>query len=232
MRSLLMFAATLTLLTAAARGQSLSESDIAKAVAYGKQFNSRPDFLRDGLKPKRFKIAGAFATDGTSKYITFYDDLDVISAAVAEANQKMRDLGSEELKSIPQTGLLFANVEIHARGLIPTGRLSRRYMDGRAHLVLKLGNQVIQPVQVGSYPTPPRSECRNTIYLWSVFGTYNFGVGTIVPVPLPCGPTEGKIAIEFGFRLTPDQMRQKATAILIDGDGKRHATDVDLAGLR
>src|SRR5258708_2497568 len=68
--------------------QSLSESDIGRAVGYGKQFNTRADLLRDGLKRKKFKIAGAFSKDGTSKYVTFYNDLDVISGMVAEANQK------------------------------------------------------------------------------------------------------------------------------------------------
>jgi hypothetical protein len=220
-------------LTLAISAETLSETQIRYAVANGKRFNSRSDFLKEGLKQKKVKIEGRLGRDSTSKYITFYDDLDVISAAVAEANQKMRDLTAEELHPIPISGLLFARVEIHAGGLLPIGRVSRKFMDGNTHLVLKIGDAVVQPVQAGSYPTPPKTECYDTLYLWSVFGTYNFAVSGLIPIPIPCGQyLPSKIAIEFAFRLSQEQVRQKATAILIDGTGKRYPVKVDLAKLR
>jgi len=210
--------------------KSFARSQIAEAVAYGKQFKSHQDFLKDGLKGKKFQIASAWAKDGISKYVTFYSDLDVISAAAATANQQMRALTEEDLMKIPRTDLLFANVELHARGALPVSKLNRRYTDGRARLVLKIRERLVQPLKDGFYPSPPKTECYNTLYLWSVFGTYNFAVGGIVPVALSCGPSgPSKFSLEFAFQLTPEQMRQKAEVFLIDGDGHRHKTQVDLS---
>jgi hypothetical protein len=226
---LLLSSLSLGMLTAA----TLTSDDVSRAVARGKRFNTRADFLKDGLKAKKIKIDGVMSRDGISKYVTFYDDSDVIAAAASEANQKMRDLSAEDLEKIPRTGLLFANVDLHARGMLPVKRLAKRYMDGRAHLVLKIGGSVIQPVQIGTYPTPPRSECYNTMYLWSVFGSYRFSVGGIVPIVIPCGELgPDKISIEFAFALTDEQLRaETAEVILIGGDGKRHSADVELSGL-
>jgi hypothetical protein len=213
--------------------QPLGQDQVSQAVARGKLYSCRADFLKDGLKSKKIKIDGAMARDGVSKYVTFYDDRDVIAAAAAEANQKMRDLSPVDIASIPHSGLLFANVEIHARGLIPTKRMAQRYMDGNAHLVLEIGDGVIQPVKIGTYPTPPKTECYNTMYLWSVFGNYNFSVGGLVPIAIPCGSVgPNKIAIEFAFALDEEQRRaKKAEVILLDGDGKRHSAEFDLATL-
>jgi len=44
-------------------------------------------------------------------------------------------------------GLLHAFVEVHARGAIPTSKLNRRYREQRAHLVLKIGDRVVQRVE-------------------------------------------------------------------------------------
>jgi hypothetical protein len=210
-----------------------SNLQIAEAVAFGKQFKSHKDFLKEGLKSKKFQIASAWGKDGISKYVTFYSDLDVISAATATANQQMRDLTEEQISKIPSTGLLFVNVELHARGALPVRKLNRRYTDGRARVVLKIGERLVQPVREGFYPSPPKTECYNTLYLWSVFGTYNFAVGGIVPLALPCGPSgPSKFSLEFAFQLTPQQMTQKAEVFLIDGDGGRHKTDVDLSKFR
>jgi hypothetical protein len=211
----------------------LPKSQIAEALAHGKQFKSHRDFLKEGLKSNKSQIASAWAKDGISKYVTFYDDLAVISAAAATANEQMRELTEQDIAKIPRTGLLFANVELQARGALPVSKLNRRYTGGRARLVLKIGERLVQPVKEGFYPSPPKTECYNTLYLWSVFGTYNFAVGGIVPVALPCGPAgPSKFSLEFAFQLTPEQMRQKAEVLLIDGDGHQHKTQVDLSRFR
>jgi ribosomal protein S13 len=213
--------------------QTLSEAQVSQAVEFGKRFNTRDAFIKEGLRRKKFQIASAWAKDGISKYVTFYNDCDVISAVGAEANQKMRELSRQDLEKVPRTGLVFANVELHARGVIPERKLNRRYTGGRAHLVLQIDGQVVQPVREGYYPTPPKTECFNTVYLWTVFGTYSFGVGGVVPLPLPCGPTgPSKFTLEFAFQLTDEQMKKKGAIILIDGDGNRHKTDVDLSKIR
>lgn len=211
-----------------ASAQQPPEPEVAAAVARGKAYTSRDAFLSRGLQDKRIAIS-------KTAQITFYDDSDVVAAAVAEANQKMRELSPEDLKQIPRSGLLFANVEIKAGRRGVGGRVSKsldRYMDGAAHLVLKVGDTVIQPVEIGSYPTPPKSPCYQTMYLWSAFGTLNLTVGGFVPINLPCPSQQpDKISIEFAFRLSNEQWRP-GEVILIDSSGARESAPVDLAKLR
>src|SRR5712692_7674909 len=83
---------------------ALSESDVKGAVAFGARFKSADQFLDDGLKPYKFKIAGVMATDGTSKYVTVLTDWTTIAAASADAHRRLRELTAEDIAKFPNTG--------------------------------------------------------------------------------------------------------------------------------
>ena len=126
---------------------SLNEAQIKQAIAYGARFKTEDEFFKSGIKGVRIKLASAMAMDGISKYATFFDDWNVIAAKSAAANQQMRELNPIGIQS---KGLLHVIVEIHARGTIGNGKLSRRYGKERAHLVLKIGERVVQPLAKGT----------------------------------------------------------------------------------
>lgn len=190
---------------ARAAGPVLTPEQIQAAIQKGSQYKTVDKFLDNGPKRKRIKLASAMAVDGISKYVTFFNDWQAVAAEAAAARQQMRELHVDDVQS---TGLLHAYVEVHARGAIPTGKLNRRYGDQRAHLVLKLGERVIQPVEKKMIRKSDQS----------------------APMAV-LGTQEGKITLDFDFDVTPEDLQLPIEAILIDGDGNKHQEKADLKGI-
>jgi len=186
-------------------GPTLSREQIQSAIHEGRRYKTADQYLEKGMKGKRVKFAGAMAIDGTSKYATFFDDWQAVAAEAAAANQQLRELKPDEIQS---GGLLHAFVEIHARGASGTGKLDRRYGNGRAHLVLKMGDRIIQPID------------KDMIYR-SGQSLAMFALGA----------KSGKITLAFAFDVSPEDLRSPIEVILVDGDGNRHSQTVDLDGV-
>jgi hypothetical protein len=196
-------------------------------VAFGARFKSADQFLDDGLKPYKFRLAGVMATDGTSKYVTLLTDWTTIAAASADAHRRLRKLTEEEIAKFPNTGLVQAIAEMHARGIIAVSRMQGRYGSGRTHLVLAFGETIVQPLdqRVMSDVTSPAYQ------LWVFTSTTFSGLGWALVQPAGGWP-EQKIVTNFTFSLSEQQRRSKGKLVLIDGNGSRDDVDVDFAKLR
>ena len=187
-----------------AAGPVLTPQQIQAAIQYGSKYKTMDKFFEKGLKGKRVMLASAMAADGISKYATFYNDWQAVAAEAAAANQQMRELKPDQIQS---EGLLHAFVEIHARGAIGTGKLDRRYGNERAHLVLKIGEGVVQPL------------AKSMIYR----------SGQSAAMVL-LGANSGKITLDFAFDVSPADLNSPVEVILIDGDGNKHQQTADLKG--
>ena len=222
-------------LTAAAEQaeSTFPPDEMAKGIALGKQFTTRKQFIENGLKQNKIQMSSAFAKDGISKYVTFYRDYHVVAARVAEANQQLRDVSEKDLSTIPYTGLLFANLELHARGMLPTRHLNQRFTDGSPHMVLQIAGVNIQPAKEGFFPRPEKKTCVGQYYTYSVFAIYNLAIGTggVNQVTWDCTEQLTNFSVEFGFLLTPEQQKQRARVIIVDSEGHRHSEPVDLSTL-
>lgn len=188
-----------------AAGPVLSTTQIQSALVEGQRYKTVDKFLEHGLKGRRVKLDGAMARDGISKYATFFNDWYAAAAESAAENQQMRTLKPEEIDS---SGLLHAFVEVNARGAIPTSKLNRRYREQRAHLVLKIGDRIIQPTEKLMVKRSDQS------------------VGMIL-----LGVPSGKITLTFAFDVSPADLKEPVQVILIDGDGNRHEQTADLSGV-
>jgi len=104
----------------------------------------------------------------------------------------------------PKNGL---DKGVHFRA-IPTGKLNRRYGEQRAHLVLKVGERVIQPVEKKMIVKSDQS----------------------APMAV-LGTQEGKITLDFAFDVIADDLQSPVQVILIDGDGNKHQEKADLKGI-
>jgi len=208
--------------------------EMAKGIALGKQFTTRKQFIEKGLKQNKIQMSSAWAIDGISKYVTFYRDYHVVAAHVAEGNQQLRDVSEKDLSTIPYTGLLFAYIELHARGMLPIHRLNTRFMDGNTHMVLQIDGENIQPAKEGFVPKRERKTCVGQYYTYSVFAVHNFAFGTggVNEVSWDCTEQLTKFSVEFGFLLTPEQQQKRAQIIIVDSEGHRHSGSVDLSTLR
>lgn len=185
-------------------GPTLTPDQIQAAIQEGSKFKTADQFFEKGLKGKRVQLASAMAVDGISKYATFFNDWQGIAAEAAAANQQMREL---KVDGVHSSGLLHALVEVHARGIIPTGKMERRYSGERAHLVLKIGERVIQPTE--------KKMLSKSEQFASIFA----------------GAPAGRITLDFAFDVLPDDLRSPVLVILIDGDGNKHQQKTDLAGI-
>lgn len=186
-------------------GPTLSPNQIQAAIEEGGKYKSVDQFLSKGLRGNREKLAGAMSRDGISKYVTFYNDFEAVIGEAAAAHQQMRDLKPDDVQS---SGLLHAFVEVQGGGIVGVSRLERGYQGGRAHLVLKIGDRVIQPVEKSMLRQA--NEAGPSV-MW--------------------GTTMRKIALRFAFDVTPEDLQTPVEVILIDGDGNRHEAKVNLQGL-
>jgi hypothetical protein len=113
----------------------LTSSQIQDAIARGKQFGTRDRYLDSGIKSQKFKLAGAFAGDGISKYLIFFTDYDIVAAATADATHQMREFSDVNARSLPLSGLTLVNVQLHACGDFPVRSLQRHFTGQDLHLV-------------------------------------------------------------------------------------------------
>ncbi len=198
-------ASTLVGTSAWCAGPTLTPVQIQAAIQDGGTYKTVDKFLEHGLKGKRVKLASAMALDGISKYATFFNDWQAVAAESASAHQQMRELKVDEIQ---MNGLLHAYVEVHARGAIPASKLNRRYREQRAHLVLKIGERIVQPIEKTMIKKSDQS----------------------VPA-IFAGFQEGKITLDFAFDVSPEDLQNPVTVILIDGDGNKHQQKADLKGV-
>jgi len=157
------------------------------------------------LKGKKVRLASAMAADDISKYATFYNDWQAAVAQAAAAHQQMREIKPADVES---KGLLHVLVEIHARGAHGTGKLDRRYSEQRAHLVLQIGDKVVQPLDKNIVARTGQNDA-----------SYLIGIKS------------GEIALEYSFDVTPQDLQSPVKVILIDGDGHKHTHEADLSGV-
>jgi len=198
--------------------------DFSKAIEYGSGFKSRSRFLEKGLKNNKLQLASAWAMDGISKYVTFFTDFEAVASAAAQARQEMRVLTAVDAEKLPLTGLVYAHVEVHGRGMIPTRKVERRYVRDSAHLVIQFGEDIVQPLSKELTGERDASvELPIALFTWWDVGNTSILTGG------PLGFSGKKAELEFVFDLSPDELNSRGKVILIDGDGNRHQKDIDFA---
>jgi hypothetical protein len=186
-------------------GPVLTPPQIQAAIHEGSKYKTVDKFLEKGLKGKRVQLASAMAADGISKYATFYNDWQAVAAESTAAHQQMRELKPEDVQS---NGLLHAFVEIVGRGALGTSKMNRRYEGTRAHMVLKIGERIVQPSEKNMIKHSDQS------------------VGAVI-----AGVADKKITLNFDFDVSPADLESPIEVILIDGDGNKHQHKVDLKGI-
>jgi hypothetical protein len=209
------------------RQQVLPLIKIEDAISRGAQFRTRDEFLQKGLKGNRVQLSSLLGRDGISKRITFFTDFDIVAAASAAAAQQMRTLTPTDVQQLPLSGLLYANVLVYAMGTFPAAKVLRRYSADRAHLVLQIDGNIIQPVTKETLSVRDTSwSLPISLYTWYNIGHVSLLTGGAL------GSEGARAEMEFAFRLTPEQLNSNAVVILIDGDGRRYEETVDLPSIQ
>jgi hypothetical protein len=218
-------------------GQSQSvfpRDEMAKGIAYGKQFATQKQLIEVGLKKNKIELSSYWSKDGIQKEVVFYKDYHVVAVRVAEATQQLREVSEKDLSNIPYTGLLFAHLELRARGTFPIRHLNQRFTDGSTHMVLQIDGANIQPAKEGFFPRPEKQTCVGQYYSYSIFAIHNFAIGVGGPdrVTWDCTQRTDRFNLEFGFHLTPDQQRKQGTVIVANSEGERFVASIDLSAIQ
>ncbi|HTQ58125.1 MAG TPA: hypothetical protein VMI94_26855 [Bryobacteraceae bacterium] len=208
-------AALTPLFSAWCAGPTLTPAQIQAAIQEGSKYktadrvldclNQRYVSCDKNLKGKRVRLASAMAADGISKYATFYNDWQAAVVQAAAAHQQMREIKPADVES---KGLLHVFVEIHARGAHGVGKLDRRYSEQRSHLVLQIGDRVVQPQDKKMVARTGQDDAS---YLM--------------------GMKSGEITLQYSFDVTPQDLQSPVEVILIDGDAHKHVHEADLSGV-
>jgi hypothetical protein len=185
-------------------GPVLTPEQIRTAIQEGGEYNTVDEYLAKGLKGRRVKLAGKMAKDGIHKIAIFYNDWYAVAIESVAAKQSGREL---RIADVDSRGLLHAFVEVQAKGILPIGKMDRRYGRQRANLLLKIGDRILQPT--------PNSKLKRSLETHDSIWT-----GRSV-----------RASLEFGFDVSPEDIQSPVEVILIDGDGHKHRQEADLTNV-
>jgi hypothetical protein len=174
-------------------GPTLTPEQIQAAIQEGRKYKTADKFLEKGFKGKQVGLTG-------NTTVRFFGDWQAVAIESATAHQQMRELKVDEVQT---TGLLHAYVEIHAAETWTFRSGNGKFQ--RSHLVLPIGERVIQPVK----ETVIKSEGSNKVLV---------GRGWV-------------ITLAFDFDVLPEDLRNPVEVIVIDGDGHKHQKKADLKGI-
>lgn len=164
--------------------------------------------------------------DGISKDVRVFTDFDIVAAAAAAANAEMRKFTIEDARKLPLHDVVFANVNMTARGLVPVQRLRNKYVDKGVHLVLQIADSIVQPISKESAKSSGSSSDLGTLYQWYDLG----GMSLLTGVPL--GWSSQRFQQEFVFPVSGSAIPKDLTVFVIDHEGKRNKISCDFKQLR
>lgn len=203
-----------------------TDEQLQAAISEGLKFPTRARYLEKGTKAGRCGWAGTFSMDGIKKEVRFFTDFDIVAASAAAANGEMRRFTLEEARKLPLYDVLFANVWMKAQGAFPVRRLQSKYVEGGLHMVLQVGDSLIQPLSKADIQTEGESAQFGTLYQWYDLGGYSLLTGT------PLGYVAQVFQQEFVFPMSAAELPTALQVWVIDGDGNRKMLECELSKLR
>lgn len=209
-----------------AAGAAPSDTALARAIAIGVKYRTRESYIDKQAKDTKVQFASAMALDGISKYATLFGDFDVVASAAANAAHDMKSFTLADARRVPLSGLVYANVQLTARGYGPVARLENDWRPAGIHLVLVIDDSVIQPVSKEAALISEKAGAPTVVAAGVPVGDYSLLTGTVLQY------RSGHLEQEFAFRLPTPIRSKKAKIILIRPDGKRYEDSVDLDRLR
>ncbi len=206
--------------------QRLSDSDIEAAMKRGAETSGKR--LWDEIKKKQqFRINRAGFGDPIEKKITVLKAPDRIALEAANAKRQMRRLTIEEVKAHFPLGVVEVLVEANCYNNLYAGSLPAWGPEGGVHLVLKVGQQVIQP----SEERTGRSDAISILPQEHGFVTAQGNVVTYTPLYRSAIYERASQRAWFTFPEPPDTS-ERITVVVISGSGKIKEKELDASVFR
>jgi hypothetical protein len=125
--------------------QELSDADIRAALERGQTTPAKK--LWQEIKTKQqFRLNRAGLSDPIEKKVLILTDRDRISLEAAEAKRQLRKLSVEDVKRTVPLGVVDVLLEANCYNNLYAGSLPKWGPNGGVHVVLDIGESVIQPI--------------------------------------------------------------------------------------
>jgi hypothetical protein len=145
MKLLLRFAAVTTM-AITALAQSPSDADIQAAMERGRTTPAKK--LWDEIKKKQqVRMNRAGFGDPIEKKVLLLSDRDRIALEAAEAKRQLREISIDDIKNNLPLGVMDVLLEANCYNNMYAGSLPKWGPGGGVHVVLKVGDKVIQPLE-------------------------------------------------------------------------------------
>ena len=145
MKTIQLFVAVMTTaLVALAQGPA--DADIQAAMERGKTTPAKK--LWDEIKKRQqYRMNRAGFGDPIEKKVLLLSDLDRIALEAAEAKRQLRDISADDIRKNLPLGVMDVLLEANCYNNLYAGALPKWGPSGGVHLVLKVGEKVIQPLE-------------------------------------------------------------------------------------
>jgi hypothetical protein len=135
-----------TTMAVVALAQGPSDADIQAAMERGKTTPAKK--LWEEIKKKQqYRINRAGFGDPIEKKVLILSDLDRIALEAAEAKRQLREISADDIKKSLPLGVMEVLLEANCYNNMYAGSLPKWGPSGGVHVVLKVGDKVIQPLE-------------------------------------------------------------------------------------
>ena len=142
----LSFMCLLVALAVVALAQGPSDADIQAAMERGKTTPAKK--LWDEIRKKQqYRMNRAGFGDPIEKKVLVLSDRDRIALEAAEAKRQLREISVDDIKKNLPFGVMDVLLEANCYNNLYAGSLPKWGPSGGVHLVLKVGEKVIQPLE-------------------------------------------------------------------------------------
>ena len=132
--------------TSACFGQGLSDSEIQAAMNRGKTISAKK-LWEEVKKKQQVRMNRAGFGDPIEKKLLLLTDRDRIALEAAEAKRQMREMTVEDIKNNIPLGVIEVLLEANCYNNLYAGSLPKWGPNGGVHVVLKIGEKVVQPME-------------------------------------------------------------------------------------
>ena len=126
--------------------QSLSDAEIQAAMERGISVPAKK-LWEDIKKKQQYRLNRAGFGDPIEKKVLVLSDRDRIALEAAEAKRQLREISVDDIKNNLPLGVMDVLLEANCYNNLYSGSLPKWGPNGGVHLVLKVGEKVIQPLE-------------------------------------------------------------------------------------
>jgi hypothetical protein len=200
---------------------AIQPSEIDTAIAIGSCYKTEMEYVAD--------ISSQNTICKKEFCYLFFSDFEIIAGAAARATQEMKQFTKSDVESLPLRGLTKVYVSVGKSvtggliGAIRDRNFVQHWAGGNVHMVLKIGDQIMQPVS---------SSLNGVLGPTLTLPIYAFWEAPPDPSLLAAGPlhtSDLQAYFEFSYDLTPEQQSSVCEIILINGQAKKHVDRIDLS---